>query len=78
MSQDLSTRRDATPAREPARLSRAQFAGSSICLGILVLVEVRAKEPMRLFRGRVFTMASILRFVDPQVRRSSGSLSGSQ
>src|SRR6476469_5605847 len=39
------------------------FAASLIALGIFVVVEMRAEEPilpMRLFRGRVFTMASIL------------------
>jgi len=42
------------------------FLGSLICLAIFVFVELRAEEPilpMRLFRGRVFTMASILSFI---------------
>src|SRR6478609_3224034 len=42
------------------------FIGSVIALVIFVLVELRAEEPilpMRLFRGRVFTMASILSFI---------------
>ena len=42
------------------------FVGSLICLAIFVFVELRAEEPilpMRLFRGRVFTMASILSFI---------------
>ena len=42
------------------------FVGSLICLAIFVFVELRAEEPilpMRLFRGRVFAMASILSFI---------------
>src|SRR6478672_8199389 len=42
------------------------FAASLISLAIFVWVENRAEEPilpMRLFRGRVFTMASILSFI---------------
>lgn len=42
------------------------FAGSLIALAIFVQVELRAAEPilpMRLFRGRVFTMASVLSFI---------------
>ena len=42
------------------------FGASLISLAIFVWVETRAEEPilpMRLFRGRVFTMASILSFV---------------
>ena len=42
------------------------FGGSLICLAIFVWVEIRAEEPilpMRLFRGRVFSTASILSFI---------------
>jgi hypothetical protein len=42
------------------------FGASLIALAIFVFVENRAEEPilpMRLFRGRVFTMASILSFI---------------
>ncbi|MGS0688004.1 MDR family MFS transporter [Nakamurella sp. GG22] len=42
------------------------FGASLISLAIFVWVEIRAEEPilpMRLFRGRVFTVASILSFV---------------
>ena len=42
------------------------FGASLIALGIFVVVEMRAAEPilpMRLFRGRVFTIASILSFI---------------
>ncbi len=42
------------------------FVGSLISLFIFVQVELRAEEPilpMRLFKGRVFTMASILSFI---------------
>lgn len=42
------------------------FVEALICLGIFVLVELRAEEPilpMRLFRGGMFTMASILSFI---------------
>jgi EmrB/QacA subfamily drug resistance transporter len=40
--------------------------GSIVLLGLFVLTEIRAAEPMlpmRLFRGRVFTVASILSFI---------------
>src|SRR6478735_1893291 len=42
------------------------FGASLICLAIFGWVEIRAEEPilpMRLFRGRVFTFASILSFI---------------
>ncbi|WP_051114730.1 MDR family MFS transporter [Actinokineospora enzanensis] len=42
------------------------FVGSVLALGVFVLVELRAEEPilpMRLFRGRVFTIASLLSFI---------------
>ncbi|WP_035306603.1 MDR family MFS transporter [Actinokineospora inagensis] len=42
------------------------FAGSAVALAIFVLVELRAEEPilpMRLFRGRVFAIASLLSFI---------------
>ncbi|MEX5634023.1 MDR family MFS transporter [Parafrankia sp. FMc2] len=42
------------------------FAGSVLALGLFVLVELRAAEPilpMRLFRSRVFATASVLSFI---------------
>ena len=42
------------------------FAGSVVALAIFVLVELRAEQPilpMRLFRSRVFTVASVLSFI---------------
>lgn len=42
------------------------FAGSVVCLGLFVLAERRASEPvlpLRLFRGNVFTLSCILSFV---------------
>ncbi|MBT0771729.1 MFS transporter [Kineosporia sp. J2-2] len=42
------------------------FAGSALALVVFVLVELRAEEPilpMRLFRSRVFSIASLLSFI---------------
>jgi len=62
----LTTRPDAAPAVEGSATIIGLFAASLMALAIFVWVETRAAEPilpMRLFRGRVFTMASILSFV---------------